>query len=387
MIFSNLDRTSGKRIKLTSFMSLQFKSALIFLAFVTLGWRSSCLAQSAQPVLAPEQPASIQAGPEQPGTSPDGAQPLVQPAPGSISGTVVDPSGAVVTGARIRLTGDDQSLNQEVLSGTNGEFSFANIAPGGFRLSVSSPGFAPQISSGTLHSGETVLVPQISLAVAGNISEVDVGLSRIDVAEAQIKVEEQQRVLGIVPNFYVTYIPNAAPLSSRQKFQLAWKTSIDPVTFLIVGAAAGVEQAQNHFNGYGQGAEGYAKRFGAGYADTVSGTFIGGAVLPSLLKQDPRYFYKGTGSIRSRFLYALAASLICKGDNGRWQPNYSNVLGNLASGGISNLYYPDQDRNGVGLTFENAAIGIGTGAVANLLQEFVIRKFTPKVPNTDPAKP
>jgi hypothetical protein len=368
-------------------MSLQFKSALILLAFVTLGWRSSCLAQSAQPVLAPEPPASVTAGPEQPGTSPDGAQALVQPVPGSVSGTVVDQSGAVVTGARIRLAGDDPSLNQEVSSGTNGEFSFTHIAPGGFHLTVSASGFTPQTSSGTLHSGETVLVPQISLAVAGNISEVDVGLSRIDVAEAQIKVEEQQRVLGIVPNFYVSYIPNAAPLTSRQKFQLAWKTSIDPVTFLIVGASAGVEQAQNHFNGYGQGAEGYAKRFGAGYADTVSGTFIGGAILPSLLKQDPRYFYKGTGSIRSRFLYALAASVICRGDNGRWQPNYSNVLGNLASGGISNLYYPDQDRNGIGLTFENAAIGIGAGAVANLLQEFVIRKFTPKVPNPDPAKP
>jgi hypothetical protein len=162
---------------------------------------------------------------------------------------------------------------------------------------------------------------------------------------------------------------------------------VDPVTFLIVGASAGVEQAQNHFNGYGQGTEGYAKRFGAGYADTVSGTFIGGAILPSLLKQDPRFFYKATGSFRVRFLYALAASVVCKGDNGHWQANYSNVLGNLASGGISNLYYPDQDRNGAGLTFENGAIGIATGAVANLLQEFVIQKLTPKSPPTGPAKP
>jgi hypothetical protein len=231
------------------------------------------------------------------------------------------------------------------------------------------------------------LVPQIALTVAANLSEVEVGLSRIDVAEEQIKVEETQRVLGIVPNFYVTYTPNAVPLTPRQKFKLAWKSSVDPVTFLIVGASAGVEQAQNHFNGYGQGTEGYAKRYGAGYADTVSGIFIGGAILPSLLKQDPRFFYKATGSLRARFLYALAASVICKGDNGRWQPNYSNVLGNLASGGISNLYYPDQDRNGAGLTFENGAIGVATGAVANLLQEFVIRKLTPKAPPTDPAKP
>jgi len=176
-------------------------------------------------------------------------------------------------------------------------------------------------------------------------------------------------------------------LSSKQKFQLAWKTVIDPFTLVFVGGAAGVEQAQNHFSGYGQGAQGYGKRFGAGYADTVSGTFIGAAILPSLLKQDPRYFYKGTGSKTSRFMYAVANSFICKGDNGRWQPNYSNVLGSLASGGLSNLYYPANDRDGAELTFENAALGIGATAVANILQEFVIRKLTPKVPNREAVQP
>ncbi len=153
------------------------------------------------------------------------------------------------------------------------------------------------------------------------------------------------------------------------------------------GASAGVEQAQNHFKGYGQGAEGYGKRFGASYGDTVTSTFIGGAILPSLLKQDPRYFYKGTGSAPSRIRYAIANSVICKGDNGRWQPNYSNILGNLASGGISNLYYPDEDRNGAALTFENAGIGIAANAVANVLQEFVVRKFMRKDSTNDPAKP
>jgi hypothetical protein len=195
-----------------------------------------------------------------------------------------------------------------------------------------------------------------------------------------MKVEEQQRVFGVLPNFYVSYVPNAAPLDAKQKFKLAGRTVVDPFTFVFVAGAAGVEQAQNHFRGYGQGAQGYAKRFGAGYADTVAGTFIGSAILPSLLKQDPRYFYKGTGSTSSRFLYALANAVICKGDNGRWQPNYSNVLGNLAAGGISNLYYPPQDRDGAGLTLENGAIGIGATAVSNIFQEFIIRKLTPKAP-------
>jgi hypothetical protein len=207
------------------------------------------------------------------------------------------------------------------------------------------------------------------------------------VAEEQVKEEEKQRVLAVIPNFYVSYIPNAAPLNAKQKFSLAWKTVIDPFTFVVVAGAAGVEQAQNHFAGYGQGTQGYAKRFGAGYADTVAGTFVGAAILPALLRQDPRYFYKGTGSTASRFAYAVSNAFICKGDNGRWQPNYSNVLGNLAAGGLSNLYYPEQDRNGAELTLENAAIGIGATAIANLFQEFIVRRLTPKVPKQGSGKP
>src|SRR5258708_39013966 len=118
----------------------------------------------------------------------------------------------------------------------------------------------------------------------------------------------------------------------------------------------------------------------------VSSTLIGSAILPSLLKQDPRYFYKGSGSKRSRLLYAIANSVICKGDNGHWQANYSAIAGGLAAGGISNLYYPAADRNGAALTFESPLIGIGSTAATNLLQEFVIRKLTPQPPSYSPAK-
>jgi hypothetical protein len=159
---------------------------------------------------------------------------------------------------------------------------------------------------------------------------------------------------------------------------------IDPVTFGLAGIEAGVEQAQNDFSEYGQGAEGYAKRFGAAYADNAISTFNGGAILPTVLKQDPRYFYKGTGSTGSRILYAMANAVICKGDNHRWQPNYSAILGGLAAGGISNLYYPAKDR-GAALVFENTLIGTGETAVFNLFQEFVVKKLTPHVPKNDPA--
>ncbi len=287
----------------------------------------------------------------------------------------------------MRLTREGQSLNQEVLSGGDGQFSFANVAPGPFQLTIASAGFATQTVAGMLYSGESYAVPQKPLAVATNITDVEVGVSPEQVAEEQIKVEEKQRVLGVLPNFYVSYVPNAVPLNSKQKFKLAWKTVVDPFSFVFVGGVAGVEQAQDHFKEYGQGAQGYGKRFGAGYADMVSSTFIGSAILPSLLKQDPRYFYKGRGSIRARALYAIANAVICKGDNRRWQPNYSAVLGGLAAGGISNLYYPSNDRNGAELTFENAGIGIGGTAVANLFQEFLIRKLTPKVTKNNAAKP
>jgi Carboxypeptidase regulatory-like domain len=340
-------------------MVFQFKCAPILLAVVTLGCTSLCLGQTAQHT--------------------------TDPASGSISGTIVDQSGALVAGAQVMLAREAQAPNQQVISGDNGQFFFANVTPGAFHLTITSPGFATQTSSGILAPGEVHLVPQIALAVAANVSDVQVNLSRIEVAEAQVKDEEKQRVLGVIPNFYVTYDPHPLALSPKQKFELAWKTTVDPVTFVIVGGIAGVQQAQNNFSGYGQGAQGYGKRYGASYADMAIGTFIGSAILPSLLKQDPRYFYKGTGSTRSRILYAIANSVICKGDNGRWQTNYSNILGNLAAGGISNAYYPSQNR-GVGLTFANAAVGIGATAAANLVEEFLMRKLTTNA-NRASAKP
>jgi hypothetical protein len=298
--------------------------------------------------------------------------------PGYISGTVVDTEGAVAVGAEVGLRREDQSL-QEVLSGENGQFSFANLAPGPFELIISAAGFEPQKFSGSLRPGQSYIVPAIRLPVATVMTEVRVGLTSMEVATIQLKEEEKQRVLGIIPNFYVSYVSDAAALSSRQKFHLAWKSVIDPFTFVGVGLLAGVQQATDDFEGYGQGTLGYAKRFGAAYGDVVSGTYVGSAILPSLLKQDPRYFYKGTGSTRSRFLYAIANTVICKGDNKRWQPNYSGVLGSYATGGISYLYYPADERDARQLVLQNSLIRIGETAFENVLQEFVIRKLTPRL--------
>ncbi len=276
---------------------------------------------------------------------------------------------------------------QELLSSEEGGYSFSNLPPGAYQLTVACPGFAPQKISVTLSPGQNLILPPTTLSLAMETTEVRVEFSTIELAQEQLKDQEKQRVLGLIPNFYVTYDPKAVPLSTKQKFQLAWKTTVDPVTFGLNGAIAGIEQAQDRFSGYGQGADGYAKRYAASYADLVTSNFIGGAILPSLFKQDPRYFYKGTGSIHSRVLYAVANAVICKGDNGHWQPNYSGILGSLAAGGISNLYYPSTDRGDAALTFENTLIGIGASAGANVIQEFLLRKLTPNLPTYEPATP
>lgn len=296
---------------------------------------------------------------------------------GSVSGTVLDRTGAVAVGANVRLTRKDQPLSpQEIVSGNNGQYSFSHVSPGPFQLTVTAKGFATQVYSGDLRSGQTYLVPPIVLTVATAVTKVQVGLTQVEVAQVQIKEQEKQRVLGFIPNFLVTYVPNAAPLNSRQKFRLASKVAIDPVTLAATGVYAGLEQAGNRYPEFGQGALGYAKRYGTAYTSALTAIYIGNAVMPSLLKQDPRYFYKGTGSVGSRILYAAASSVICKGDNGRWQPNYSFISGSIAVGGISTLYYPISGSTAA-FVFQNALIRIGQGSLGGILQEFVLRKLTP----------
>jgi hypothetical protein len=314
-----------------------------------------------------------------------GEQQPYQQATGSISGTIVDLTGAVIVGAQVRLTRGDQSPSAETLTDDSGQFSFANVAPGAFELTISFTGLNTQVISGTVHPGEAYVAPQVVLLVATQATQVTVTLTQEELAETQIKEQEKQRVLGIIPNFYVSYVPDAVALTPKQKFELAGRSSVDPFTFVGVGVLAGLQQAGNGLSGYGQGAEGYAKRYGAAYGDVVIGTFLGSAVMPSLLKQDPRYFYKGTGSKKSRVLYALASPFMCKGDNGRWQPNYSYVIGNFAAAGIANAYYPASNR-GAGIVAETALIRFGENSLASVLQEFVIRKLTPKISNTAQAQ-
>jgi hypothetical protein len=188
-------------------------------------------------------------------------------------------------------------------------------------------------------------------------------------AAEQIKDQEKQRILGILPQFNVSNISNAVGLSPQLKFELAFKTATDPITFLLSGINSAISQAQNSFPEYRQGAEGYGKRFGASYLDTFDATMIGNAMLPIVLHQDPRYFRKGTGSLSTRLGYAVFSTFRSKSDNGDWQPNYSNILGNFAAGAISNLYYPSGERGFVS-TYQRAIIVSSEGAIGAIFSEF-----------------
>jgi hypothetical protein len=188
-------------------------------------------------------------------------------------------------------------------------------------------------------------------------------------AERELKEQQRQRILGVIPNFNTSNVSDAAPLSGGQKFRLALRSTIDPFTFVTAGIDAGLSQRENAFAGYGQGGQGYAKRYAASFTDSFSGTMFSGALFPVLLHADPRYFRKGTGSFLSRVGYSLSTTVKAKDDRGRWVPNYSNIFGNLAAGGLANAYYPASDR-GAALTFERAASVIAWGAIGSTFIEF-----------------
>ena len=200
-----------------------------------------------------------------------------------------------------------------------------------------------------------------------------------EVAAEQIKAQEQQRIIGIVPNFYTSYIYDAAPLTTKQKYSLVSRNVFDPLEFIGAGISAGTGQATNRFRGYGQGAKGYGKRYAAALGDAVSRNYLSYAVLPSLFHQDPRYFYQGSGSAGSRLVHALSFMVVLRGDNGRKMPNYSFFLGSLGSALLSDLYYPREDR-GARLVFTNVGIGFAVHAGLTVLREFVSKQFTSNVP-------
>ena len=305
-------------------------------------------------------------------------QPIApEPQTGNIIGTAIDVQGDAIPAASITLDGPTSADHSTTTSDDNGFFAFRNLRPAvPYHISINANGFAAWTSP------DIVLKPGQQLDLAGIKLQISVvqttvtALTLEQIATQQVEVAEKQRVLGFIPNFYVTYDKNPVPLTTKLKYKLAFRTSTDVINFAATAFFAGINQASNNSPDYVQGAKGYAERFGANYTDSFTDIMIGAAVLPSLLHQDPRYFYQGTGTIKSRIMHAISSPFLCRGDNGRMQVNYSSLGGDLASGSISNIYYPASDR-GAGLLFENDLITIGGRVASALSQEFIFRRFTP----------
>ncbi len=320
-------------------------------------------------------------------TSATGAMAAPHTGTGNISGTILDANGDVVQGAHVTLSGSSGSDSRTAESGSNGQFAFTGLPPDVYKITVTGTGMSTVTSTlVSLHAGEVHIVPPVTFTVSGGVTSVTVNGNKEELAEEQVQIAVQQRVGGVIPNFYSTYDWNAPPMLAKQKFQLSIRSILDPVSFLTVAGIAGAEQYKNVFPAYGPGIEGYGKRYGAAMANHVSSNLLGRAIYPSIFHQDPRYFYKGKGSIRSRAFYAMSAAVIARGDDGRWKPNYSNVLGNFSAGAISNLYYPASDR-GASLVVFNGLADTAADAVSNLVREFLLKGITSHVPKDANGQP
>jgi len=301
---------------------------------------------------------------------------LPETRPGNVIGTVINVNGDTVANATVVLESSDGKDRRTAITNNNGFFEFHDVKPGiPFHITASAEGLTVWKSpSITIAPSQFKILTGIRLRVPLVTTTVDVTQTTEEVATEQVRIQEKQRIFGFIPNFYVVYKPNPVPLTTKLKFKLALKTATDPITFLGTGVLSALQQAGDTPN-YGQGAQGFAKRYGANTTDAFTDIMIGGAILPSLLHQDPRYFYQGTGTTKARFWHAVRYPFVCKGDNGESQPNYSSLGGDLASSAISNLYYPKSNR-GTGMVFTDFAISTGARAVAGLAQEFILRKLT-----------
>ncbi len=356
-------------------ITLAFVSVFLALSQAATAQSPETSAKTAAELALPEALAAQRAATQPP--APDAAQPA------TISGTVTDKTGDLVPGATVVLT-DLYGMRKTVVANGNGGYAFPSLKPGvAYRISVTAEGFLPWTSSPiVLNPGQYYILKNAILAIAGGETSVTVSSGTPEeIATEQVQVEEQQRVMGFIPNFYVVYDKNPVPLSSKLKFQLALKVAVDPMSFIGAGALAGMNQAGDTPN-YPQGSIGYAERYGAAYGDGITDLFIGGAILPSLLHQDPRYYYQGTGTKWSRVLHAISAPFVCKGDNGRNQFNFSSVGGDLFSSAISNVYYPPSNR-GASFVFTSFALDTGERVVSTLVQEFVLHKLTPSAKKHD----
>ena len=290
--------------------------------------------------------------------------------PGIIKGTITDVNGTPVTGASVALKGTDSRM---VTTDENGYFEIRDVEPGRpYQVNIQAAGFSEWDSPiVTLGSGQseimdaTLTIESVKTAITVTPESSD------EIATQQVKTQERQRGFIIIPNFSTVYTPNPAPLNAKLKFRLAGRVAIDPFTFGGVALVAGIGQAADYPD-YELGAIGYGERFATRYANTVTYIMFDNAILPSLLRQDPRYFYKGTGTTKARAAHVVSSLIVTRGDNGQLQPNYSQLGGDLLASAIAISYAPRASR-GAGAVFQGFATNTAIHLAVRMLAEFVFR--------------
>jgi hypothetical protein len=184
-----------------------------------------------------------------------------------------------------------------------------------------------------------------------------------------------ERKAAVAPH----YKPGAklCTLEIQDKFLLWVGDTVDPITFFSAAFNAGIGQAQNSDPSFGQGAEGYGRRFGVNLIDQAQSAFFKDFAYPTIFFEDPRYYRLGQGSFQTRFLHAVAHVALAHHEDGTAMPNYSEWLGTTSAVALSNVYHPD-NRRGFGPSAENVAIAMAQDAGFDVLREFwpeIARKF------------
>ena len=355
--------------------------ALIAAVLLTLGAAVPARAQqsSSSDAAMAELPDAPGMGSDASAAGQDGSSQSADQGTSTISGTVLDSSGDVIQGARVELTSRSGAAMREMLSGSDGQFAFAALPAGSYKVTVSGNGMGTWTSKWlTVHPDETRILPPVLLSFTTATTVTVTGNSetiREQLSEQQVQIAEEQRVWGVFPNFYSSYNWNAPPMEPKQKFQLAFRSMIDPTAFAGAAGIAGFEQYNNIFPGYGGGIAGFFKRYGAAYTNDFSSRMLSSGLFATLFHEDPRYFYKGKGSFRSRTMYAISSAFMTRTDSGHWRPNFSHVLGVFAAAALSNLYYPSQNR-GLALTLVNGAVETAGNSGTNIVREFVLKGIT-----------
>jgi hypothetical protein len=303
------------------------------------------------------------------------------PSSSTISGTVLDPGGDVIQGARVQLSGAGTAgVLRETMSGATGQFDFLDVDPGTYTVTVSGNGMAKFVSKPIIvRANMPVIVPNVVLGIAAATTSVTV-MDKEQASIQQVEIAEQQRVFKVFPNFYSSYDWNAPPMLAKQKYRLAARTLIDPVSFLTTAGIAGAEQYKNVFPTFGGGIEGYGKRYAAAYASHGSAELFTRAVFPSIFHTDPRYFIMGKGTTQARALHAVSSTWVTRSDDGKRRINFPQILGGLSAAALSNAYFPAKER-GFNLVMINGLGDLGGNMVDNLIREFLLSRVTTRAKN------